>query len=37
LDKYFKSYIDETFGGPDKALAPGNVEEDNVDGHKPQT
>jgi NADH dehydrogenase len=25
LDNYFKSYIEETFGGPDKAFAPGNV------------
>jgi len=27
LDNYFKGYIDKTFGGPDKAFAPGNVEE----------
>ncbi len=25
LDNYFKDYIEETFGGPDKAFAPGNV------------
>jgi len=25
LDQYFKEYIEKTFGGPDKAFAPGNV------------
>ena len=37
LREYFKGYIDETFGGPDKAFAPGNVEDPSEDEHKPKT
>jgi NADH dehydrogenase len=27
LENYFKDYIERTFGGPDKAFAPGNIDE----------
>jgi NADH dehydrogenase len=36
LEKYFRSYIDETFGGPDKAFAPGNIKDGKEDKHGPQ-
>ena len=36
LEKYFRSYIDETFGGPDKAFAPGNIKDGKEDEHGPQ-
>ncbi|GFO80925.1 FAD-dependent oxidoreductase [Methyloceanibacter sp.] len=35
LREYFKGYIEETFGGTDKAFAPGNVED--MDEKEPRT
>jgi len=31
LDSYFKAYIKETFGGKDKAFAPGNIEQSELE------
>ncbi len=31
LDAYFKDYIEETFGGPDKAFAPGNIDQSELE------
>jgi NADH dehydrogenase len=31
LDNYFKKYIEETFGGPDKAFAPGSIDQPELE------